>query len=272
MPVDYHDLARKGLLAPDFDQWGLRHPYDSSVGHEAARSVCLPPNVIRATDGWTVAHEAASHGTLPPDFDRWYLADVDGWSVAHEATRTGHLPPDFIHWEIRDLRGWTVAHEAASHGALPPDFNRWDLADFDGYTVAHTAAEHGHLPSDFPHMDWADADGLTVGKVYAKKMNSLPAGKGPAQKPKDSKRKMVYDFSKASTPKNLIDPEEVATINCILRKYPCDIEDDRTRLHPDLKVTPEERRILRKYLMAKGYHATKDAVAELDSMGDAMED
>jgi hypothetical protein len=70
MPVDYHDLARKGLLAPDFDQWGLRHPYDSSVGHEAARSVCLPPNFIRATDGWTVAHEAASHGTLPPDFDR----------------------------------------------------------------------------------------------------------------------------------------------------------------------------------------------------------
>ena len=218
MPVDYHDLARKGLLAPDFDQWGLRHPYDSSVGHEAARSVCLPPNCIRATDGWT------------------------------------------------------VAHEAASHGALPSEFNRWDLADFDGYTVAHTAAEHGHLPSDFPHMDWADVDGLTVGEVYTKRVNASSTGKGHAQKTKNPMRTMVYDFSKVRPPKKPIDPEEVATLRRILRKYPCDIEDDRIRLHPELKVTPEERLILRKYLMAKGYHATKDAVAELDSMGDAMED
>lgn len=85
-------------------------------------------------------------------------------------------------------------------------------------------------------------------------------------------RTMVYDFSKVKPPKNPIDPEAVATINRILRKYPCDIEDDRTRLHPDLKVTPAERLILRKYLMAKGYHSNKDAVAELDSMADAMDD
>ena len=140
------------------------------------------------------------------------------------------------------------------------------MADFDCYTVAHTAAEHGHLPPDFPHMDWVDVDGLSVGKVYAKKMNTLPANTEPSQKPKDSMRTMVYDFSQVRPPKNPIDPEEVATINRILRKYPCDIEDDRTRLHPDLKVTPEERLILRKYLMAKGYNAAKDAVAELDSI------
>ena len=79
-------------------------------------------------------------------------------------------------------------------------------------------------------------------------------------------------FPSCGPPKNPIDPEEVATINRILRKYPCDIKDDRIRLHPELKVTPEERMILRKYLMAKGYLATKDAVAELDSMGDPMDD
>lgn len=190
----------------------------------------------------------------------------------HDLARKGILAPDFDQWDMKNPDGWTVAHEAAMHGALPPDFNRWDLADFDGYTVAHTAAEHGHLPVDFPHMDWADSDGLTVGEVYAKRMNTLPASTEPAQKPKDSMRTMVYDFSRVRPPKNPIDPEEVATINRILRKYPCDIEDDRTRLHPDLKVTPEERLILRKYLMAKGYHANKDAVAELDSMGDAMDD
>lgn len=66
--------------------------------------------------------------------------------------------------------------------------------------------------------------------------------------------------------------EEATTIKRILRKYPCDIEDDRIHLRPELKVTPEERLILRKYLMAKGYHATKDAVAELESMDDAMGD
>ena len=70
---------------------------------------------------------------------------------------------------------------------------------------------------------------------------------------------------------NPIDPEEATTLKRMLRKYPCDIEDDRTRLHPDLKVTPEERLILRKYMMAKGCHAAKDAVAELDSMGAATE-
>ena len=218
MDVDYHDLARKGLLAPDFDQWELRHPYDWSVGHEAARSDRLPPNFIRCTDGWTVAHEAAMHGALPPDFDKWYLAD------------------------------------------------------FDGYTVAHTAAEHGHLSFDFPHMDWADSDGLTVGEVYAKRMNTFPASTESAQKPKDSMRTMVFDFSKVRPPKNPIDPEEAATINRILRKYPCDIEGDRIRLHPELKVTSAERLILRKYLMAKGYHAAKDAVAELDSKADTMDD
>lgn len=82
-------------------------------------------------------------------------------------------------------------------------------------------------------------------------------------------RTMVYDFSKVRPPKNPIDPEEVATLTRILRRYPWDIEDDRIRLHPELKVTPEERLILRKYLMAKGYHAAKDAVAELDGMKDA---
>jgi len=127
--------------------------------------------------------------------------------------------------------------------------------------VAHTAAEHGHLPPDFPHMDWVDVDGLSVGKVYAKKMNTLPA-----QKPKDYMRAMVYDFSKVRPPKNSIDPEEVATVRRILRQYPYEVEDDRIRLHPNLKVTPEEHLILRKYLMAKGYNAAKDAVAELDSI------
>ena len=214
-------------------------------------------------------HDLACEGRLAQDFDQWDLKNPDGWSVAHEAARTEHLPPDFTRWEIRDADGWTVAHEAAMLGSLPPDFNQWDLADFDGYTVAHTAAEHGHLPPDFPHMDWVDVDGLSVGKVYSKKMKTLLANTEPAQKPNDSIRTMVYDFSKVKPPKNPIDPEEVATINRILRKYPCDIEDDRTRLHPDLKVTPEERLILRKYLMAKGYHATKDAVAELDAMNDA---
>jgi len=79
-------------------------------------------------------------------------------------------------------------------------------------------------------------------------------------------RTMVYDFSKVRPPKNPIDPEEVATINRILRKYPCDIEDNHIRLHPDLKVTPEGRPILRNYLMAKGYRVAQDAVAELDAM------
>jgi hypothetical protein len=190
--------------------------------------------------------------------------------VAHEAARTGHLPSGFTRWEIRDTDGWTVAHEAAMLGSLPPDFNRWDLADFDGYTVAHTAAEHGHLPPDFPQMDWVDVDGLSVGEVYAKKMNSLPANTEPAQKSKTPKRTMVYDFSRVRPPKNPIDPEEVATVRRILRRYPCDIEDDRIRLHPELNVTSEERLILRKYLMAKGYHAAKDAVAELDAMGDRL--
>ncbi len=82
-------------------------------------------------------------------------------------------------------------------------------------------------------------------------------------------RTMVYDFSKVRPPKNPINPEEVATLKPILRKYPWDIEDDRIRLHPELKVTPEERLILRKYLMAKGYQAAKDAVAELDAMNNA---
>ena len=217
-------------------------------------------------------HELAREGRLAQDFDQWDLKNPDGWSVAHEAARTGHLPPGFTRWEIRDTDGWTVAHEAAMHGTLAPDFTRWDLADFDGYTVAHTAAEHGHLPPDFSHMDWADSDGLTVGEVYAKRMNLLPASTDPSQKPQTPMRTMVYDFSKVRPPINPIDPGEVATINRILRKYPCDIEDDCTRLHPDLKVTPEERLILRKYLMAKGYHANKDAVAQLDSMGDAMDD
>lgn len=217
-------------------------------------------------------HDLACEGRLAQDFDQWDLKNPDGWSVAHEAARTGHLPPDFTRWEIRDADGWTVAHEAAMHGSLPPDFNKWDLADFDGYTVAHTAAEHGHLPPDFPHMDWVDIDGLSVGKVYAKKMSTLPANTEPAQKPKDSMRTMVYDFSKVRPPKNPIDPEEVATVRRILRQYPYEVEDDRIRLHPELKVTPEERLILRKYLMAKGYHATKDAVAELDSKEDARED
>ena len=81
-------------------------------------------------------------------------------------------------------------------------------------------------------------------------------------------RTMVYDFSKVRPPKNPIDPEEVATLRRILRKYPWDIEDDRIRLHPELKVTSKERLILRKYLMAKGYHAAKDAVAELESIVD----
>jgi len=85
-------------------------------------------------------------------------------------------------------------------------------------------------------------------------------------------RTMVYDFSKVRPPKNPIDPEEVATLRRILRKYPWDIEDDRIRLHPELKVTSKERLILRKYLMAKDYHAAKDAVAELDAMGDTMDD
>lgn len=188
--------------------------------------------------------------------------------MAHEAVRTGHLPPGFTRWEIRDTDGWTVAHEAAMHGALPLDFNRWDLADFDGYTVAHTAAEHGHLSPDFPHMDWADSDGLTVREVYAKRMNTLPANTEPAQKPKDSMRTMVFDFSRVRPPKNPIDPEEAATVRRILRQYPYEVEDDRIRLHPELKVTSKERLILRKYLMAKGYHATKDAVASLDTMKD----
>ena len=82
-------------------------------------------------------------------------------------------------------------------------------------------------------------------------------------------RTMVYDFSKVRPPKNPIDPEEVATLRRILRKYPWDIEDDRIRLHPELKVTSKELLILRKYLMAKRYHAAKDAVAELDAMNDA---
>ena len=81
---------------------------------------------------------------------------------------------------------------------------------------------------------------------------------------------MVYDFSKVRPPKNPIDPEEVATVRRILRQYPYEVEDDRIRLHPELKVTPKERLILRKYLMAKGYHATKDAVEELDAMKDAL--
>lgn len=85
-------------------------------------------------------------------------------------------------------------------------------------------------------------------------------------------RTMVYDFSKVRPPKNPIDPEEVATLRRILRKYPWDIEDDRIRLHPELKVTSKKRLILRNYLMAKGYHAAKDAVAELDAMGDTMDD
>lgn len=215
-------------------------------------------------------HELAREGRLAQDFEQWDLKNPDGWSVAHEAARTGHLPPGFTRWEIRDTDGWTVGHEAAMHGALPHDFTRWDLADFDGYTVAHTAAEHGHLPPDFSHMDWADSDGLTVGEVYSKKMNRLPAGTEPAQKPKDSKRTMVYDFSKVRPPKNPVDPEEVTTVRRILRQYPYEVEDDRIRLHPELKVTPEERLILRKYLMAKGYHAAKDAVAELDDVKDAL--
>lgn len=115
-------------------------------------------------------------------------------------------------------------------------------------------------------MDWVDVDGLSVGKVYAKRMNTLPVNTEPAQKPKDSMRTMVYDFSKVRPPKNPIDPEEVATVRRILRQHPYEVEDDRIRLHPELKVTPEERLILRKYLMAKGYHATKGAVAELDSI------
>lgn len=211
-------------------------------------------------------HKLAREGRLDQDFDQWDLKNPDGWSVAHEAARTGHLPPGFTRWEIRDTDGWTVAHEATMHGTLPPDFNRWDLADFDGYTVAHTAAEHGHLPPDFPHMDWADVDGLTVGEVLSRRGNKGKASKEPAQKSRAAMRKMVFDFTSVRQPLNPIDPEETATINRILRRYPCDIEGDHIRLHPELKVTSEERLILRKHLMAKGYHAAKDAVAALDSM------
>jgi len=187
-------------------------------------------------------HDLACEGRLAQGFDQWDLKHPDGWSVAHEAARTGHLPPDFTRWEIRDADGWTVAH---------------------------TAAEHGHLPPDFPHMDWVDVDGLSVGKVYAKRMNTLPANTEPAQKPNDSIRTMAYDFSKVRPPKNPIDPEEVATVRRILRQYPYEVEDDRIRLHPELKVTSKERLIMRKYLMAKGHHAAKDAVVALDAVKDA---
>lgn len=116
---------------------------------------------------------------------------------------------------------------------------------------------------------WRDCGSTRRGRLE-KGSKFSPASTDPSQKPQTPMRTMVYDFSKMRPPKNPIDPEEVATINRILRKYPCNIEGDRTRLHPDLKVTPEERLILRKYLMAKGYHSNKDAVAELDSMADAM--
>jgi len=180
-------------------------------------------------------HELAREGRLAQGFDQWDLKNPDGWSVAHGAARTGHLPPGFTHWEIRDTDGGTVAHEAAMHGALPPDFNKWNLADFDGYTVAHTAAEHGHLPADFPHMDWTDVDGLTVGEVHARRLNTEQATTEQYQKSKKRIRKIVFDFSSVRPPKNPIDPEETATINRLLRKYPCDMEDDRIRLHPEIK-------------------------------------
>ena len=60
MGTDYHELAREGRLAQDFDQWDLKNP-----------------------DGWSVAHEAARTGHLPPGFTRWEIRDTDGWTVAH---------------------------------------------------------------------------------------------------------------------------------------------------------------------------------------------
>ena len=211
-------------------------------------------------------HELAREGRLAQDFDQWDLKNPDGWSVAHEAARTGHLPPGFTRWEIRDADGWTVAHEAAMHVALPPDFNRWDLADFDGYTVAHTAAEHGHLPPDFPHMEWADVDGLTVSEVHARGLNTKQPNTEPAQKPKNYMRTMVFDFSSVRPPDNSNNLREAATINRLLRKYPCDIVGGRIRLHPELKVTLKELVTLRKYLMRKGHHTAKDAVSELNDI------
>ena len=216
-------------------------------------------------------HELALEGRLDQNFDQWDLKNPDGWSVAHEAARTGNLPPGFTRWEIRDTDGWTVAHEAAMLGALPPDFNKWDLTDFDGYTVAHTAAEHGHLPPDFPHMEWADVDGLTVGEVHARRLVMKQASIEAVQKPREATRTMGFDFAGLRPPNKPVDPEETATIRRILRKYPCAIEEDRIRLHPGIKVTSSERTILLKYLMTKGYHAVKEAVAELGSQNDAFD-
>ena len=59
---DYFEMAAKGQLPPDFDQWKLA-----------------------GDNGKTVAHEAAESGHLPEGFDYWDLADKLGWTVAHAA-------------------------------------------------------------------------------------------------------------------------------------------------------------------------------------------
>jgi hypothetical protein len=103
----YRDLAEKGALPADFDQWGLANE-----------------------GGWTIAHRAAWFRYLPDDFDRWDWAAVyTGRTVAHEAAASGYLPVDFNQWALADKEGWTVAHEAAECGHLPVDFDQWGLAD-----------------------------------------------------------------------------------------------------------------------------------------------
>ncbi|WP_419607609.1 ankyrin repeat domain-containing protein [Thiolapillus sp.] len=79
------EQAVEGNLPPDFDQWGLKDDWGSSV-----------------------AHVAAKHGHLPPEFDQWGIMNDEGWTVAHSAAFHGHLPPDFDRWDLKDIAEWSV--------------------------------------------------------------------------------------------------------------------------------------------------------------------
>jgi hypothetical protein len=97
----YEELAKKGTLPADFDQWELANEYN-----------------------WTVAHVAAGYGHLPAGFSQWDITTKSGWTVAHVAASMGHLPTDladFAYWDLTDYSGKTVSQLA------PETYKRWQI-------------------------------------------------------------------------------------------------------------------------------------------------
>lgn len=132
----------------------LGSEYVSSLGKDAAQELLL----LRADDGWTVAHTLALKGNLP---EEWMVPEIftcatnNGTTVAYIIALTGKLPEKWLLPEILVLQGEdraTVAHALARDGKLPEHLLTKEilsLANGDGNTVAHILASRGLLPDEW---------------------------------------------------------------------------------------------------------------------------